>query len=472
MLYLLHCLNEELQTVQSIISEMVYSMGSKKIVIISSDIIGENMAGPGIRYFQFASFLAERFEVTLIAPSEVSPQNYPFRLVHSARAESLSTIKNADLVLTQGFNFPLRSLLKTDAVLIIDLYDPVPFEMLGMVSFRDWDRELDLLYDWTIRKTNLLLQRGDYFLCATERQKALWTGMLLGLGRINARTIKSDPHLDTLFTLLPFGIENREFPTIAKNNIRLTLDGVTDDDFLFYWGGGIWDWLDPFILIEALKKLENECPHMKAVFLAGKHPNPDIPDMSSHKRSYALAKEFGLLNRSVFFINKWIPYEERTDYLLGVNCGCTFHQKSVEATYSFRTRMLDYLWAGLPIICSEGDELASEIEMAGAGITVPTNDVSALVRAMKVMVESPARLHEMAVNAEKLAEKYRWKRLLEGLNILIEHALAGPRNATGYAPVKTSNFSLTAFYARNLYEEMRYLGYKKGLQKIFGRFLP
>jgi hypothetical protein len=33
--------------------------------------------------------------------------------------------------------------------------------------------------------------------------------------------------------------------------------------------------------------------------------------------------------------------------------GVSLHREDVETRYSFRTRVLDYLWAGLPIITTE-----------------------------------------------------------------------------------------------------------------------
>ena len=38
------------------------------IALITNDVIGENMAGPGIRYWEFAQILGQIFSVTLIIP--------------------------------------------------------------------------------------------------------------------------------------------------------------------------------------------------------------------------------------------------------------------------------------------------------------------------------------------------------------------------------------------------------------------
>jgi hypothetical protein len=39
--------------------------------------------------------------------------------------------------------------------------------------------------------------------------------------------------------------------------------------------------------------------------------------------------------------------------------GVSTHRDHLETRLSFRTRMLDYIWAGLPIVCTDGDHFAS-----------------------------------------------------------------------------------------------------------------
>ncbi len=41
----------------------------KRLLLVSNDEVGPQMAGPGIRYYQFARQLSDRFDVTLVVPS-------------------------------------------------------------------------------------------------------------------------------------------------------------------------------------------------------------------------------------------------------------------------------------------------------------------------------------------------------------------------------------------------------------------
>src|SRR5664280_3299763 len=46
------------------------------------------------------------------------------------------------------------------------------------------------------------------------------------------------------------------------------------------------------------------------------------------------------------------PYTERSDHLLDADVGVSTHFDHVETEFSFRTRILDYLWTGLPIVAT------------------------------------------------------------------------------------------------------------------------
>ena len=62
--------------------------------------------------------------------------------------------------------------------------------------------------------------------------------------------------------------------------------------------------------------------------------------------------------------------------------GVSLHLEHLETVYSFRTRMLDYLWTGLPIVATAGDGFAEIISTQGIGTVVPGEDVDAVADAL------------------------------------------------------------------------------------------
>ena len=82
------------------------------------------------------------------------------------------------------------------------------------------------------------------------------------------------------------------------------------------------------------------------------------------------------------FNDGWVPYEERGAWLLQADCAVAAHRDHLETRFSHRTRLLDCLWAGLPIVCTRGDELAERIARDGLGEAVPPADPAALAAAL------------------------------------------------------------------------------------------
>ena len=91
----------------------------------------------------------------------------------------------------------------------------------------------------------------------------------------------------------------------------------------------------------------------------------------------------------MFFNAGWAPYGRRADFLLDADVAVSTHLDHIETRYSFRSRVLDYLWAGLPMVLTAGDVLADEVAEAGLGVTVPAEDDEALEEALAAVLASP-----------------------------------------------------------------------------------
>ena len=142
-------------------------------------------------------------------------------------------------------------------------------------------------------------------------------------------------------------------------------------------GGSLLDWRDPVTLIEAVAALAPRRPELKLVFMGTKHPNPLVKPMRAVAASRERAEALGVLDRHVFF-NDWVPYTERARYLLEADLGVSTHREHLETHFAFRTRMLDYVWARLPIVCTDGDVFARLVRSEGLGAAVPPGDAAAL----------------------------------------------------------------------------------------------
>jgi hypothetical protein len=117
----------------------------------------------------------------------------------------------------------------------------------------------------------------------------------------------------------------------------------------------------------------------------------------------------------VFFNEDWVEYDDRQNYLLESDVGVSTHLDHVETEFSFRTRVLDYLWASLPIVATGGDSLATLIETTGIGTTVPPGDVDALEAALFQMLDDDEFRASCRGEIERIVPTYHWSKVLEPL---------------------------------------------------------
>jgi glycosyltransferase involved in cell wall biosynthesis/uncharacterized coiled-coil protein SlyX len=413
---------------------------SSRVLIVCSDLVGSMMAGPGIRALEIARILAKEHFVTLAVPGKCDLSFPEFKLktyIWGKKAALEPLLAQADVVIGQGFVFEAHpELLAADLPLAIDLYDPLILEGLELYAKNDLATAENQHFRYQ-KLTEAQLQRGDFFFCATEQQRAYWLGALTAMGRITPNLARqADRDLYTFLDLVPSGISSQP-PLAEKPVLRGVHPAIKQNDLIFLWAGGLWDWFDPAIIVHAVAKLQVECPQMRLCFFAGARPNPFGKPFFTRKRqeAEALAKELGVFNRSVIFLDAWIPYQQRGAYLAEADVGLSAHLPGLETQFAFRTRLLDYLWARLPVICTAGDSLGTEISQHGAGFLVAPNDVQGWITTLrKVYFDLNLRkaCHQAADN---LANRYLWAKVVQPLATFC----AQPRRTALYDSHSNSN---------------------------------
>jgi glycosyltransferase involved in cell wall biosynthesis len=242
--------------------------------------------------------------------------------------------------------------------------------------------------------------------------------MLGALGRIDPESADADPSLRDLIDVVPFGLEAE--PAVASAPaLKGVVPGIGENDKVLLWGGGIWNWFDPLTPIRAVHELSRERDDVKLFFLGVKHPNPGVHQTAMTEQAVRLADELGLRDRFVFFNFGWVPYAERANYLLEADVGISSHPDTVETRFSFRTRLLDYFWAGLPTVATEGDVLSDLVRERNLGRAVPVGDVGAWVEALRELLDDPAEQTEVRRNVEAARAQFAWPNVVEPLARLV-----------------------------------------------------
>ena len=108
-------------------------------------------------------------------------------------------------------------------------------------------------------------------------------------------------------------------------------------------------------------------------------------------------------------------YEERADFLLEAQIGACLYPAGLETDYSFRTRLLDCLWAGLPVLCSGGDALGELVAARGLGRVAADHEPESLAGVLKEMLADGTALAEMGRRARQAAGDLTWPKVVRPL---------------------------------------------------------
>ena len=365
-------------------------MESSRVLVLCFDPLTDAMPGPAIRAWHLALQLAGRHEVVLAGTAGAT---------RTSGAMGVRAVDgDADLDELVGWCdavFAPTSVVRRHPVVVasgkplcIDMYIPTHLENLEPFGVAG-DAEHVAAVEHQVSVLNDDLRHGDFFLCASERQRDFWLGSLASLGRVNPQVYSGDPTLRGLIDVVPFGVDPAP-PPASTGVLRRTFPAIAAGDPVVVWGGGVYNWFDPLSLVRAVDSLCGSTrPDLRLVFLGMRHPNPGIPEMRMAGALRSLSDELGLTGKHVFFNEGWVPYDERGPYLAEADLAVSTHLAHIETHFSFRTRVLDYLWAGLPMVLTGGDTLSDGIAAAGLGVAVAPGDPPAIAAAIDSLLSRP-----------------------------------------------------------------------------------
>jgi glycosyltransferase involved in cell wall biosynthesis len=389
------------------------------------------MAGPGIRYLNFARVLSGHYKTALFAPNKCDIKDSGFPIIDYR--QSLKRIINQYLnaksvVIAPGLPPSIISRIrKIGARYIADLYDLNLIEVLEYAKDEPGEKQVS---SFKLNRQTLVkeLLTSDHILCSNQRQRDFYLGLLSSLGRLNPGTYDLDPDFSNFISLVPFGMESSGPKTRTKNIYHKKFPAIAPTDKIIYWGGGIWNWFDPLSVIKAVEVIAKNRNDIKLFFLGVKHPNPKIKEMKAANEAIAYAKKHGLEGKSVFFNYGWTGFEERVDFLAQADIGISTHFDNLETHFSMRTRILDYLWAQLPIITTRGDYSAGLVDDHNLGISVPPQNPQKIADAILAILDNNKLRKEIKNNVAKIKPRFYWEKVLDPLIVkIIDDSFSSPQ---------------------------------------------
>ena len=257
-------------------------------------------------------------------------------------------------------------------------------------AFTD-DSDECLFHYWN--KEYSILRNADIFSCVSNRQAYATIGELGAAGRLNRKTSGYE------FTrVIPIGIPDEDY-----NHEKQVFRGkgiIKEDDFVVLWTGGFNTWTDVDTLFKGLTMAIKENPKIKFVSTGGEIPEQDVityPHFTELVNKSDFKKNFLLMG--------WINGKDVPNYYFEADIGINIDKDIYEVKLGSKSRILDWMRAGLPVISSNVCELTEIIEKEKIGYTFRPHDPSDLARKLILLSRKKEELAKTAEKAKKYAIK-------------------------------------------------------------------
>ncbi|MDQ3249987.1 MAG: glycosyltransferase family 4 protein [Chloroflexota bacterium] len=252
--------------------------------------------------------------------------------------------------------------LRTNSPLWMDVYG----DMLTIMQAANYRAGSDRGLPTSIAFMRQVLQRGDAFsVCGKPQQHAL-VGELAMAGRLNRHTFGFE-FAHVVLPGSPPSLERPDFRATART--LLNQQGIQTDDFVVLWCGGYNTWTDVDTLFRALVWAMSQDRRIHYVSVgANTYAAPD----NVYTRLLGLIE--GTQQRSRFHMLGWRPWSEMKGYYQDSDVGINIDALHYETIYGTRTRLVEMIAAGLPVVTSTGAELSYLLQEGGAALTFAVGD--------------------------------------------------------------------------------------------------
>ncbi len=166
------------------------------VLVVTDDVLTTKMAGPAIRAWHIAEARPSnrtwswprprRFATSPLGTSRWSPPTG-----RACRTSSDGVMSLSCRVISSTTSPSSAGLGK---VMVFDLYDPLHLEALELTRRGPGTGALRSMSPTPCGRSRSNWCAGDFFICASDKQRDLWLGFLAALGRINPSTYEDGPH--------------------------------------------------------------------------------------------------------------------------------------------------------------------------------------------------------------------------------------------------------------------------------------
>jgi hypothetical protein len=264
------------------------------------------------------------------------------------------------------------------------LSPPLAIDLAGphLLERRLWGAE-----NWAehLEEKLAALRRADFTVCSGERQRLYFLNHLALAG--------FDLTSETL-PVIPFSVS----PDLPEG------DHAPDT---FFCGGMFLPWQDPSLPIQTLIEVLEECDRGHLHFWGGPHPRLDV----SRGRFEALMERLESSERVT--CHGLTAFDALSTEMVKCGVALDLMASNPERELAYPTRTVVHLWAGLPVIHGDFDELGEIIQGAEAGWSLAPGDAERLRDTIHQILDHPEQVTERRANAQRLVrERLTWDRTI------------------------------------------------------------
>lgn len=234
--------------------------------------------------------------------------------------------------------------------------------------------------DWMIneayRRHVPVLLRSDVLSVRTCAHRVALVGQLGMVGRLLPQNDAYE-----FVQVVPDAIDEGTLEELQRIERRLRRPG---DPFYLLWSGGFHTWADPDLLFEAVEMLMAETDHFRFIVLGAAGPDDDP---TTFTRFAQLVGDSPFRHR--YDVPGWVDRASVLERYAHADAAVFVERFGYGGMFGTRARIVEWLAAGLPIVCTDLHEAAHPLRDEGIAAAVPLGAALQLRDAIRRLVDDP-----------------------------------------------------------------------------------
>lgn len=201
---------------------------------------------------------------------------------------------------------------------------------------------------WKLMLDGLL--RGDVFSSLSERQRFALIGQLGAAGRLNQFTAR-----ENMVHSIPYAVFPDEVPYLQ--GLPMRGPGAT---FTVMWSGSFNTWMDVDVLLGGFLAASRRNPRLRLMVVGGRIPGYND---ASYDKFVDGVRQAGA--ESIVQLMDWQPLARMRELYSMCDVGLSIDRFTYEAVLGSRTRIVNFLAAGKPVLSTVLTELTEDLAEKG-----------------------------------------------------------------------------------------------------------